>query len=554
MKTLFWILILFINTALGQTYSEHDLGRLEYAETEERLGKMENDFKRVANAYYIRGKIKATYNEVAESNAWFIKGLRIQESIKDYEGAVKSCRELSTNALVAHRSKQFLYWLNRAEDFYKKSGSKEVLLDLNESRANFFITSWKDNPLYAKPNFDSAVYYLFKMIRVESPVTRADSLHFAGVYFRIASCYLHLKKKEAIDYLKIHESYNCLSDRRIALNYMAQVTYYCMFEDFAQAKIYFGKAFRKYRALKNVDKAMELEFHQMMILYWTHIDKRPEIASQNQGIVTQIGLDLAREREATNELNMGFQLQTQEARILEKDKQISLQNRNIQILILGIVVTIVAGALFYRLLQVNKKLVNRNALLVEEVNHRVKNNFQLLSNLLILQEGELADQNSKKALEETQQRIDSLAIVHSYLYGHDLLEKVDMREFLSELVTRLLHIYRLDDTDLTLEVQASLMNSNTAILLGLITNEWGINICKHALAKTTARRLKVSLSRHSSIWKLAMDDFGKSGIEVVENSSFGMNLISKLVQQLNGEMKYNEYQNLSEIVFSDIPE
>ena len=72
-----------------------------------------------------------------------------------------------------------------------------------------------------------------------------------------------------------------------------------------------------------------------------------------------------------------------------------------------------------------------------EIHHRVKNNLQIISSLLNMQQRALTDPAARAAISDTRQRISALALIYRALYQSPDLKRVDLREFLEELVGQL---------------------------------------------------------------------------------------------------------------------
>src|ERR1700722_13430912 len=81
-------------------------------------------------------------------------------------------------------------------------------------------------------------------------------------------------------------------------------------------------------------------------------------------------------------------------------------------------------------------LAQKDAMLLE-IHHRVKNNLQIISSLLNMQQRALTDPAARAAISDTHQRISALALIYRALYQSPDLKRVDLREFLEELVGQL---------------------------------------------------------------------------------------------------------------------
>ena len=95
-----------------------------------------------------------------------------------------------------------------------------------------------------------------------------------------------------------------------------------------------------------------------------------------------------------------------------------------------------AGALAARDLALKTMLAQKD-LLMREIHHRVRNNLQVISSLLSLQQRALTDPAARAAMSDTRQRIAALALIYRALYQGDDLRRVDLSEFLQELIAQL---------------------------------------------------------------------------------------------------------------------
>ena len=76
--------------------------------------------------------------------------------------------------------------------------------------------------------------------------------------------------------------------------------------------------------------------------------------------------------------------------------------------------------------------------LMREIHHRVKNNLQVISSLLSLQQRSLDDEAARAAIRDTRQRILALSVIYRALYEGPDLKHVDLKDFVNELVAQLM--------------------------------------------------------------------------------------------------------------------
>ncbi len=120
--------------------------------------------------------------------------------------------------------------------------------------------------------------------------------------------------------------------------------------------------------------------------------------------------------------------------------------------------------------------------LLKEIHHRVKNNLQTVASLLYLQAEVVKDEQVRRALEESQQRVRALALIHEQLYRSRTLAAVNFGQYVETLVYQLCNAYRShwDTIKVVHRVEDVPLDLDTAIPCSLIVNELVSNAFKHA--------------------------------------------------------------------------
>jgi two-component sensor histidine kinase/predicted negative regulator of RcsB-dependent stress response len=178
-----------------------------------------------------------------------------------------------------------------------------------------------------------------------------------------------------------------------------------------------------------------------------------------------------------------------------------------------------------------------NELLLGEIHHRVKNNLQIISSLLSLQERSIDDVATKSAIAEGKERVKSMGLIHKMLYQNDNYSGVEMDNYGKELIGGLIDSFGMKESDIDVNLNFShlKLDIDTAIPIGLIINELVINTLKYAYKETSSPSLKVSLIKQSEHLTLEVKDNGSGKVDNLENSkSFGMKLIKSLSRQIGG--------------------
>lgn len=190
-----------------------------------------------------------------------------------------------------------------------------------------------------------------------------------------------------------------------------------------------------------------------------------------------------------------------------------------------------------------KKSLKEKEVLLREINHRVKNNLQIISSLLHLQEGCAEAEDAVDVLKESQGRVNSMAMVQEKLSQSQNYSHINLKDYVERLVHDILYSYGSSETIRTdLNIEELNLHMDTSVQLGLIINELVTNIVKYAF-KGTEGTLKVHIKSRSPEQieiTIADDGIGMSGNIDLENSdTLGLQLVTSLVEQLNGNIDMN---------------
>ena len=203
---------------------------------------------------------------------------------------------------------------------------------------------------------------------------------------------------------------------------------------------------------------------------------------------------------------------------------------------------------------INKSLSEKD-LLIKEVHHRVKNNLQIISSLLKLQSAKTANLEIQNSLGEAQDRINSMALLHQLLYRNNQMTSLLFNEYLESLINQISGSFSLTKKNITVEshlIELEL-DLDTAIPLGLITNELMSNAYKHAFNGKEGI-IKVELSKLvKNTYQLKVSDNGQglaADFDLTSSDSLGLDIVAILSEQINAELKiYNDNGAHFEIVF-----
>jgi PAS domain S-box-containing protein len=192
-----------------------------------------------------------------------------------------------------------------------------------------------------------------------------------------------------------------------------------------------------------------------------------------------------------------------------------------------------------------KEALREKEALLREIHHRVKNNLQVISSLLRLQSKQTDDPACLSALEESRNRISTMALVHEKLYLSEDLTRVDLKTYIHKLARNLYHAQQGQGANirLTINAHSAAIGITAAIPCGLIVNELLSNAFKHAFKEDAPG--KVTLDFHkvdNDSYKLMVTDNGRGipeEIDIAEPETMGLRLVNTLCRQLEGSMTIN---------------
>lgn len=191
--------------------------------------------------------------------------------------------------------------------------------------------------------------------------------------------------------------------------------------------------------------------------------------------------------------------------------------------------------------QIRRSLEEKETLL-KEIHHRVKNNLQIISSLLRMQSRRSLDEGTLILFQESQNRVQSMALIHEHLYQASDLSQIDFGEYIRSLTDNLFRCYGISQRVITpkIETNALKLSLDTAIPCGLIINELVSNSLKYAFANQHQGEIAIILRQNcDNTFSLIVGD---SGIGIAENfdwqntNSLGLRIVHNLTRQIKGKI------------------
>lgn len=181
--------------------------------------------------------------------------------------------------------------------------------------------------------------------------------------------------------------------------------------------------------------------------------------------------------------------------------------------------------------------------LLGEIHHRVRNNLQVISSLLNLQARSTDDRYVRQAFDESQRRVQSMALIHQQLYEANSFTRIDLADYVRRLANHLFRAFgaTTEGVTLDLDIESVSLAVDRAAPCGLIMNELVSNSLKYAFAGNRPGRIYVRAQRQpdqSILLTIGDDGPGlPSEIGLWSTKTLGLRLVRTLVRQIDGELE-----------------
>lgn len=200
--------------------------------------------------------------------------------------------------------------------------------------------------------------------------------------------------------------------------------------------------------------------------------------------------------------------------------------------------------------QALERALQEKQYLLQELNHRVKNNLSLVSALIYTKEDALGGEVD---LSDLRNRIDTVRLVYDKLHRAEEVSSVNLREYLNDLLTTVFASLSGRSVKVEAEIASVHASPGVAVPLGLIVNEIATNAVKHAFEPQVVAaeaepsfRASLSAGEPTSASGGAQDyvlELSNNGppipdsVDLENPASLGMQLITLLSKQIGGALE-----------------
>ncbi|HLF63354.1 MAG TPA: sensor histidine kinase [Saprospiraceae bacterium] len=301
---------------------------------------------------------------------------------------------------------------------------------------------------------------------------------------------------------------------------------------------------------------LRYNMHSALFSVYDRIQDHTRALQHHKAMVALLDTIRNQEREKLmHDLEVKYETAEKEHQLAEANYRLEGAKRRQQLYTMGgLALLIIIGAIGYAYKQKRKSVVQlaeKNAvitksltekdILLREIHHRVKNNLQMISALLYLHGKSVEDSSAQEALLESQNRVQSMAMIHQNLYQDSNLLGVSVKNYLDKLLNHLIASYNVerDRIDIRTRIEIEHLDVDTIVPLALIVNELISNSLKYAFRDGRRGLIEVFIGRVDDQIVLEVKDNGvglPEGFKVDTSPNFGYKLINILSERLGATL------------------
>lgn len=498
------------------------------------------DKKGQATTYFKIGWILKKRGEYESALQVDLKALQLMEAIGDKEGIAGATNRISQDLMLQKRLEDALAYAERNIAFCKANGLESELMFAHVAAGDATIHLGREKEAFQHFTRSLALTEKLGM----GAMSLADQNNNVGNANKRLGRY-----KEALRYYETAQKFALEANYVNAIGTVSanlgEVN--MILGNYPQALKYQLKTLEIMEETGDLTNLTENYGHTSTI--YEKLGNYPKaLEYQKKSLVMRDSLSKVESDKAMSEMLTKYESEKKEATIAAQTQRISNQQK-ISWLSFGIA-GLLLGFLFfgyrsYRIrTRTNKLLAAKNAeneLLMKEIHHRVKNNLELVKSLIALQSAHLEDSPTKDAMIESQNRVQSMGIIHQKLYQGENLGTIEMKDYFLNLSEGILDSFSAENR---VRIECAMdrleLDIDTAVPIGLIVNELLTNALKYAFPEGSDGKISIRLER-TSPRELTLDisdnGVGKISKATPKGTGFGTQLVQLLTIQLNGIME-----------------
>jgi|GEM_PF-4748506 len=207
----------------------------------------------------------------------------------------------------------------------------------------------------------------------------------------------------------------------------------------------------------------------------------------------------------------------------------------IHIIIILIIILVVSLYLKYKKVKELKLLLNKKDLIIKELNHRFKNNMQMLISSIEVFINDTNNKDFNEILVTIQNRINAIKYLQEQLCYEKNITKINIYIYFETLIEELQNMFNKTNIKINMNINVD-VKVDDAFLLGLIINELIINSLKYAFPNNDGY-IEINLNKYNNKYSLVIIDNGIGYVKNDNKNSIGLSLVESLVtKQLKGSI------------------
>jgi two-component sensor histidine kinase len=194
------------------------------------------------------------------------------------------------------------------------------------------------------------------------------------------------------------------------------------------------------------------------------------------------------------------------------------------------------------LVEEKDRLLEQKKVLAEELQHRVRNNLQLVYGMLSKQLDDTPDQAGQRGIRAISRRVSTLAQVYDHLLGTEMTRTTDFGSYVKSLCANLSEIQAAADGSVTLTCDSDpiILDLDVVTALGIVVAEVVTNSYDHAFSGGKKGSIIVSVRRaDDDTATMTISDDGTGFLAKAESKRHGLGLVRRLVEQVRGSAIVN---------------
>ena len=505
------------------------------------------------------GNIEQFMGNYLKATELFFEALEIYKKENNKDGIANCYNSISLAILASGDLKKSEQYLENAFEIYKEIDNKIGI-------GNYYINKGNIQHKYYKK--DSSINYLNEML-----------LYYQKAYDQFDE--LKLKTKSNMALGNIGTAYWKLGEHKKAIKVLQEVIafneknsklsshsiYYslgiCYDEigDYNKAITYIEKSIN-IQLKGKTNNRLEKSYLKLSQVYQKIGDTKNALRTQNLAYQNLDSFVKDSNMKNLVEIERKYKTIENEKKLIQQSLEIeqnnnALSRRKWGLVSLGVITTILGmGMISYfrknkRIKKLNESLEQKNKFigtLNKEINHRAKNHFQFISNLLRMQSKRLNDENAVLALEESEHRIQAMSIVYNKLLAknNNSNSTIIFSDYITELVYNLEYTFQEINLKIHPEIANIVIDAELAAHFGILINELITNAAKHAFKNQPNPNITINFKDHEEFYHLELVDNGNGTPELINDnnhSSFGIQLIQIMTEQLKGTLNISKTNN-----------